>query len=147
MSALPSCRLWLMHRRQILECTRKRYAQCGWLLERFLQGISAISASDTPIRALEWTPWVRQQNRGRFLEQSPAGGFRQFPPGFRRFAPSSERAPFPMDSRFPPFPPFPPVVLLSRPRGGLQQNGTDGAARAEFAGAADVLGFAAGGRP
>src|ERR1700722_16365972 len=45
-------------------------------------------------------------------------GFRQFPPGFRRFAPSSERAPFLKNSRFPP---FPPVVLLSRPGGGRQQ--------------------------
>jgi hypothetical protein len=98
-------------------------------------------------RGLERTPWVRQQDCGRFLEQSPAGGFRQFPPGFRRFAPSSERAPFPKDSRFPPFPPFPPVVLLSRPSGGLQQTAIDGAARAEFAGAADVPGLQRGGRP
>src|SRR5260370_13334467 len=133
-----------MHRRQILECTRKRDAQCGRLLERFLQGISAISASDTPIRALEWTPWVRRQNCGRFLEQSSCRGFPPVSAGFRRFAPSSGRPPFPKDSRFPPFPPFPPVVLLSRPRGGLQQIGIDDAARAEFAGAADVLGFAAG---
>jgi hypothetical protein len=34
--------------------------------------------------------------------------------------------------------------LLSRPRGGLQQIGIGDAARAEFAGAADVLGFAEG---
>jgi hypothetical protein len=36
------------------------------------------------------------------------------------------------------------AVQLSRPRGGLQQIGIDDAARAEFAGAADVLGFAKG---
>jgi len=49
---------------------------------------------------------------------------RQFPPvsaSFRRFAPSSKRALFPKDSRFPPFAPFPPLISrfwTSRPQFG-----------------------------
>ena len=106
---------------------------------KYLQGVSAVSASDVPVTGLysrssfsinsrifrnfrypfclEWmecTPWLRQQNCGQFLEQSFCRG--------------------------------PPVVLLSHPRGGLQQIGIGGAARAECAGAAGVLGFVEGGR-
>jgi len=98
---------------------RKRYANQGFGVD-----------------PLDETAKLRTVPRAEFLQGVSAG--------FRRFAPSSERAPFPEDSRFPPFPPFPPVVLLSRPRAGLQQIGIDGAAPAEFAGAADVLGFAEG---
>jgi hypothetical protein len=49
-----------------------------------------------------------------------AGGFRQFPPGLRRFAAFSKRILFPKDSRFPPFPPFPPLIFLSHPNGALK---------------------------
>ena len=93
---------------------------------------------------MECTPWVRQQNCGQFLEQSLCRGFPPVSAGFRRVAPSSKRLLFPKDWRFPPFPPFPPLVLPSHPKGGLQQIGIDGAARAELAGAAGVLGLVEG---
>src|ERR1700730_1390034 len=92
----------------------------------------------------ECTPWLRQGKCSQFLEQSPCRGFPPVSAGFRRVAPSSKRPLFPKDWRFPPFPPFPPLVLLSHPKGGLQQIGIDGAARAERAGAAGVLGLVEG---
>ena len=74
-----------------------------------------------------------------------ARGFRQFPPGFRRFAPSSKRAPFPKDSRFPPFPPFPPVVCCLAPRRApTERDLMAPRAQVSSAGAARVPGFAEG---
>jgi hypothetical protein len=72
---------------------------------RPLAGISAISASDSPISA----------GNGSVGE---TGGFRQFSAGLRHFAPPSKRALFPKDSRFPPFPAFPPLVLLAHRKDG-----------------------------
>src|ERR1700682_238662 len=140
-SALPSSRLLLMHRRQILECTPKesrtmRLASRKGFAGNCRNSRKRYANQGFGVDPLGETAKLRTVSRAKFLQGVSAG--------FRRFAPSSERPPFLKDSRFPPFPPFPPVVLLSRTEGGLQQMGIDDAARAEFAGAADVLGFAEG---
>ena len=99
----------------------------------FPQFPQANRQSGLGVHPLGETAKLRTASRAEFPQGVSAG--------FRRFAPSPERAPFPKDSRFPP---FPPVVLQSRPGGGLQQIAIEDAARAEFAGAADMPGFAEG---
>jgi hypothetical protein len=104
---------------------RKRYANQGF-------GVDPLGE----------TAKLRTVSRAEFLQGVSAS--------FRRFAPLRAivgKAPISQGFEVSALSALSAGRLLSRPGGRLQQIGIDGAARAEFPGAADVLGLQRGGRP